>query len=308
VRLGASPLAPAGAFAACTLIWGSTWLAIKVGYAGMGALTSGALRFGLAALMLAVLMLALRLPLPGRAALRLAVLQAVLLFLLNYGLVYWGEQFLDSGLTAVLFAVLPLCAAGVAHVLTPGERLTARKLGGVALGMAGLAVVFGESLVFDPARLPAMLAIVAAALFAAVANVLTHRDAHGLHPASYTMPAMALGAVLLEAAALGLGEPVALPRGTLAWASVLYLSAVGSVVAFLAYFWLLQRQGPSRATLLILLTPLVALFLGAALLGEQPGASAFAGTALVLAGVWATVRAPPAAGPAAPEPEAAAAR
>lgn len=288
----ARDLAPATAFAACTLIWGSTWLAIKVGYAGMGALTSGALRFGLAALLLAAFMAAMRMPMPGRAALRLAATQAVLLFLLDYGLIYWGEQFIDSGLTAVLFAVFPLLTALVSHAAGPGDRLTLRKLGGVLLGLLGLGVVFAESLVFDPSRLPAMLAVVGAALAAAFGNVIAHREGHDLHPASFTMPAMAMGALLLEGVALALGEPLALPRGALAWGSLLYLSAVGSVVAFLAYYWLLQQWGPSKASLLILLTPLVALFLGAALLGEQGGPSAWLGTALVLAGVWVTVRAP----------------
>lgn len=283
---------PAMAFVLCSLIWGSTWLAIKVGYTGIGALTGAALRFGLAAVLLAVAIAAFRWPWPGRGVWRLAVLQGGLLYLIDYGLIYWGEQYVDSGLTAVLFATFPLQTAVVAHVAREGDPLTARKLGGILLGFGGLGVVFAESLVFDPSRLPAMLAIVGAALAAAVSNVFTHRWAHDQHPAGYTMAGMALGALLLEGAALALGEAPALPRGAAAWVSVLYLSAMGSVVAFVAYFWLLQKWGPSRTAMLVMLTPLVALFLGALVLGEEPGSSAFIGTALVLAGVWVTLRGP----------------
>lgn len=293
--LAASSHGPAIAFTLCAVIWGSTWLAIKVGYEGLGAFTAAALRFGLAAVLLAVVMLALRLPLPReRKVWRAVVVMAVLLFLGDYGLIYWGEQGLDSGLTAVLFATFPLLTAGVGHLFF-GERLTTRKLGGILLGMLGLAVVFADSLVFDPSRLPWMLAVVGAAMAAAISNQVVHRDTHGVHPASYTMPGMALGAVLLEGAALAVGEPAALPTTGLAWLSVLYLAAFGSVVAFLAYFWLQQAWGATRAAVNILVTPIIALVLGTVLLAEDPGPSAVLGTALVLAGIAVTLRAPRAA-------------
>lgn len=292
-RLADAPWAPVAAFTACALIWGSTWLAIKVGYEGIGALTGAALRFGSAALLLALLMVALRAPFPrGRKVWVLAATMAFLLFLLDYGLIYWGEQFVDSGLTAVLFATFPLLTVLVGHAWPGGERLTTRKLAGVLLGLAGLGVVFAESLAFDPARLPAMLAIVGSALAAAISNQYTHRDGAGLHPATYTMPAMGLGALMLLGAGLALGETPALPSSSAAWLSVAYLSAIGSVLAFLAYFWLLGKWGPGKSSMLVLLTPLIALFLGALVLGERPGPSAALGTALVLAGVWVTVRAP----------------
>jgi len=201
----------------------------------------------------------------------------------------------------VLFATFPLFTAAFGHAFF-SEPLTPRKLGGILLGMLGLAVVFAESLVFDPARLPWMLAIVGAALSAALGNQLVHRDTHGQHPASYTMPGAALGALLLGAVGLATGEHIALPSTGLAWASVLYLAAVGSVVAFLAYFWLLQKWGASRASMNILVTPLIALGLGAVLLGERPGWSAVLGTAMVIAGLAVTLRAPRPAPPPAPEP------
>jgi drug/metabolite transporter (DMT)-like permease len=293
-------LAP-GAFLLCALIWGSTWLAIKVGYGGIEALTGAALRFALAGLAMAPLMLLLRVPFPREAKVwRLVAAQAVLIFLLDYGLIYWGEQFITSGLTAVLFASMPLLTALAAHALLPQERFTAAKGAGIGLGILGLGVVFADSLVFDPASLLPMAAIVGSAGCAAVAGVLTKRDGKGLHPATYTAPAMALGGVLLGGAALALGEDLALPTTAAAWGSVAYLVVFGSIVAFLAYFWLLQRWDTTKTSMLTLLTPLVALALGAAFLGEALTLPALAGTALVLLGVLVTLRAPGGAEPATP--------
>src|SRR2546428_137394 len=126
-------------------------------------------------------MLALRLPLPRtRAQWRLGATVGVPLFTLDYGLIYSGAQHITSSLTAALFAALPLLTGLVAHVALPDERFTARKAAGIAMGVVGVAVVFGDSLRFDVARLPAMAAIVASAFCAALSNVATRREGRKL--------------------------------------------------------------------------------------------------------------------------------
>src|SRR6185503_11973053 len=116
------------------VIWGSTWLVIKVGYGGLGPFTVAALRFLLAGVVLAIV-----LPLVGarwprrRTEWMLVLFVGVVLFGADYGLIYWGEQFLDSGLTAILFATLPLMTVAFAHLYIPGDRITARKLAGTLL-------------------------------------------------------------------------------------------------------------------------------------------------------------------------------
>jgi drug/metabolite transporter (DMT)-like permease len=156
-----------------------------------------------------------------------------------------------------------------------------------------------------------MAAVVGAALCAGISSVQTRKHAKGLHPATFTAPAMLLGALLLEGWALARGEAVALPSSAVAWASVLYLAVFGSVIGFLLYFWLLPQWGPTRSSLLTLFTPIVALALGAAFLGEALAWTSVAGTALVLAGVAVAGRgpaatkaavAPPPALPAVPDP------
>ena len=135
------------------LIWGSTWLVIKVGYGGLGPFNVAALRFLLAGAVLAPLMplLGARWP-SNRTEWALVVWVGLILFAADYGLIYWGEQFLDSGLTSILFALLPLVTIGFAHLYVPGDRITARKLAGTILAFLGIVALFGERVQFDPGR------------------------------------------------------------------------------------------------------------------------------------------------------------
>lgn len=282
---------PAVAFALCALIWGSTWLAIKVGYGGIGALTGAALRFAIAAVVLFALIPVFGAPLPRtRRDWGLAAWIGLLLFGLDYGLIYWGEQFIDSGLTAVLFATNTLLTAFVAHAALRAERLTATMAAGILLGLVGLVLVFAGRIRIDAGAAVPMLAIVGAAFAAAVSNVGTRKWAAGAHPATYTGAAMLVGAIALAAAALALGEPFTLPTTATAWVAVLYLAIAGSVVSFLLFFDLLQKWGASRSSLITFVVPVVALALGSIVLRERPTLPEVGGAALVLAGVWLSSR------------------
>lgn len=280
------------AFIACVLIWGSTWLAIKVGYEGVGALTGAALRFGLAAVMLAGIALATRrsLRLRGRD-LRLALFVAASTFVLDYGLIYWAEQALTSGLTAVLFATLPF-STGLFAWLLLREAPTARKLGGAALGLLGLAVLFGDSLRLDAALLVPMLAVLAATVLASASGVAMKKWGRDVDNVALFAVAMGAGSAGLFAWAFAAGERIALPSTAIAWASVAYLAVFGSVVGFLLYYWLLRTHDVVKLSLVAILIPLVALALGAATLGETLGLAQLAGVALVLVGVAITLTAP----------------
>ena len=114
----------------------------------------------------------------------MVVFVGIVLFGADYGLIYWGEQFLDSGLTAILFATLPLMTVAFAHVYIPGDRLTLRKLAGTLLAFMGVVALFGENLQLDVSKLGPMASIIAAAFFAAAAGVVTKRHGATLHAAS----------------------------------------------------------------------------------------------------------------------------
>jgi drug/metabolite transporter (DMT)-like permease len=268
------------------LIWGSTWLVIKVGYGGLGPFTVAALRFLLAGVSLAVVLPIIGARWPrGRTEWMVVVLVGVVLFAADYGLIYWGEQFLDSGLTAILFATLPLLTVACAHVYIPGERLTTRKLAGTLLAFIGVVALFGEGLRLDFSKLGPMAAIIGGAVCAAVAGVAAKRHGSTLHAASLNAPAMLVGGVVLGATALAMGERPQLPHDAQTWAAIAYLAIVGSVVSFLVYFSLLKTWSVTSLSFISVFTPAIALGLGFVFLDERTSLWTGIGAVLILAGV-----------------------
>jgi drug/metabolite transporter (DMT)-like permease len=273
-------------YVALCLIWGSTWLVIKVGYGGLGPFNVAALRFLLAGAVLApiVPLLGARWP-RGRSEWSLVVWVGLVLFAADYGLIYWAEQYLDSGLTAILFATLPLVTVGFAHLYVPGDRLTARKLAGTLLAFVGVVALFGSNLRVDASKAGPMLAVVASAVCAAAAGVASKRHGTEMHAAALNAPAMIVGAAALGIASFLAGDGFRLPQNAATWAAIGYLAIAGSVVTFLAYFSLLKQWSVTSLSFISVFTPLIALLLGFLLLDERPTLMTATGTAMILTGV-----------------------
>ena len=268
------------------LIWGSTWLVIKVGYGGLGPLTVAAIRFLLAGALLSAAMPIAGVPWPrGRAEWLLVAFVGVVLFAADYGLIYWSEQFIDSGLTAILFAMLPLATIAFAHVYIPGDRITPRKLAGTMLAFLGVAALFGDRLRIDTAQAVPMLAVIASTVCAAVAGVAAKRHGASLHPAALNGPSMLVGATVLVIVALASGEHPHLPQDWRTWMAIAYLAVVGSVISFLGYFSLLKKWSVTSLSFISVFTPAIALALGFVFLGERPTTWTALGAVLILAGV-----------------------
>ena len=268
------------------LIWGSTWLVIKVGYGGLGPFNVAAVRFLLAGAVLTPIVPLLRARWPSsRADWLLVTWVGLVLFAADYGLIYWGEQFLDSGLTSILFALLPLVTIAFAHIYVPGDRITGRKLAGSVLAFAGIVALFGDRVRLDPAGLWPMLAIVIATICAAAAGVATKRHGAALHPAALNAPAMLIGALALAVVSLAVGDGLQIPRDASTWAAITYLAIAGSVVTFLGYFTLLKTWSVTSLSFISVFTPAVALVLGFVFLDERPTYTNGVGAGLILGGV-----------------------
>ena len=274
------------AYVVLCVIWGSTWLVIKVGYGGLGPFNVASLRFFIAGALLApvVPLVGARWP-RGRIEWALVAWIGLVLFAADYGLIYWAEQYLESGLTAILFATLPIITIAFAHFYVPGDQITGRKLAGTLLAFAGVAALFGDHLRLDAARSVPMLAVIASAVCAAAAGVASKRHGIALHPAALNAPAMVLGAAALLTASLLAGDGFALPRDAPTWGAVAYLAVAGSVVTFLIYFSLLKTWSVTSLSFISVFTPAIALFLGFLFLEERPTLWTLVGTVLILAGV-----------------------
>jgi drug/metabolite transporter (DMT)-like permease len=280
------------AFTGLCVIWGSTWLAIKVGLRDLPPISFAGIRFALAALILYGIVVArgLRLPWAGRDW-RLLLWTGFLSITVNYALVFWAELHISSGLAAVLNATIPLFGLPLAHRALAAESLTAPKVWGVALGVLGVAIVFGSELGGNsPWAAWAGAGVLVASLAGAQAGVLVKARGTHLDPAVLAGVQMAAGSSLLLAVGAVLeGNPFRFHWTPTALLSLAYLTLVGSVLAFLAYYWLIRHTHVTRVLLIPLITPLVAVGLGVLVLGERVGWGAAVGGVAILAGVGLAV-------------------
>jgi drug/metabolite transporter (DMT)-like permease len=268
------------------LIWGSTWMVIKVGYGGLGPFNVAGLRFLVAGAVMAAVAQATRVRWPrGRDEWTAVVIVGLMMFAGDYGLIYWAEQYIESGLTAVLFATLPLMTLFIARAYLPGERITPGKLASSVLALAGTVALFADRLQLDATATRPMLAVLGATLCAAVASVVSKRDAHHIPSASLNATSMLIGAAVLLVVAVAHGERVHVPTDAGTWAAVIYLALAGSVLAFLVYFSLLKTWSVMSLSFISVFTPVIALLLGFVFLDEPLTAWKVGGAALILVAV-----------------------
>jgi drug/metabolite transporter (DMT)-like permease len=266
-------------------------MVIKVGYGGLGPYNVAALRFFIAGAVMTFVAWMMRARWPrGRREWAAVVVVGLLMFGADYGLVYYSEQYIESGLTAVVFSTLPLVTLFAARAYLPGERITARKLASSVLALVGTTALFADRLSLDSGAVLPMLAVIGGVVSAAIASVVSKRDAHDIPSASLNAPSMLIGAVALLLASLANGDGFRLPDDAGTWAAVVYLALVGSVVAFLLYFSLLKTWSVMSLSFISVFTPVIALLLGLVVLDERPTGWALTGTVLILASVVLATR------------------
>lgn len=269
-------------------IWGSTWLFIKLGLEDLPPLTFAGTRFLLAALILSLMILARGVRWPrSRHDWTIIATVGVLQFSLNYGLVFWGEQHISSGLAAVLQSTFPAFGLVIAHLYLPGEQMTKVKVIGVLLGVLGVAVIFSDQLsIAGTMALLGSVALVLSALFGSYGNVLVKAYGQKIDPQVLAAGQMLCGfPPLLVLGLLTEGNPFRFRWTVTAALSLAYLVIVGSVIAFALYYWLLRNMDVTKTMLIALVTPAVAVVLGMIVLGEKLNWRLFAGGACIISGL-----------------------
>lgn len=270
------------------LIWGSTWLFIKLGLEDLPPFTFAGIRFVIASAILFAIIKIRRIKLPrtGRDWTLLAI-TGVLSFTINYGAVFWGEERISSGLAAVLQATIPVFGLVIAHFYLPAERMTPLKILGVIMGIAGVAVIFSDQLTVAGGRaLAGSAAVVIGAAAAAYANVLVKSRGGNMDPAVLAGGQMIFGLVPLLAAGFFLERGAFHFRWTtLAIVCLIYLAIVGSVVAFLLYYWLVQHMDVTNTMLIALVTPVIAVIVGMIFLNEELNWRLLVGGLMIMSGI-----------------------
>ena len=278
------------AFAAIYLIWGSTFLAIRIGVREVPPFLFAAMRFLAAGILLYGWLIVRGEVSPNRRQWMSATLLGLLIFVLDYGLLFWAEQRVASGVAAIMLATIPLFMALSEIVLLRTQRLTARLGMALLVGLGGVTVLVipAANLGSAPIDRAGAVALIVAALGWSISSALTLKLPL---PASRMMSSgaqMLAGGILLTLTAAALGEfrgfdPGTVSRGT--WLALLYLIFAGSIVAFTAYVWLIHHQSPTKVGTYAYVNPVVAVLLGYFLGGEALGVRTILATLLVLASV-----------------------
>ena len=269
-------------------IWGSTWLFIKIGLADLPPFTFAGIRFLLASIILILLVAARRARWPRTGGeWWLIAISGALQFTLNYGLVFWGEQYISSGLAAVLQSTFPLFGLVIAHLYLPHERMTTAKVLGVLLGIVGVAIIFSDQLsIAGSMALTGSVALVLSAVFGSYSNVLVKARGTQIDPQVLAAGQMVCGLVPLLVIGLATeGNPLMFHWTTKAVLSLMYLVVVGSVIAFALYYWLVRHMDVTTTMLIALVTPVVAVVLGMIVLHEKLNWRLLAGGACIIAGL-----------------------
>ncbi len=278
------------AFAIIYLVWGSTFLAIRVGVREVPPFLLAGMRFLIAGFVLYLWMRGRGTPSPSLREWGGAIFLAILIFVFDYGLLFWAEKRVPSGIAAVMMATIPVFMTLSEILIMRTQRLTGRLLTALLLGIAGVAVLVSHSAGFGDAAIDTTgaVALLAASISWSVASALTRRLAL---PASKAMSSgiqMLAGGLLLTATAGLLGEFHGFRFQAVsarAWIALAYLIVAGSIAGFTAYVWLIHHESPTKVGTYAYVNPVVAVVVGYFFGGEALGSRTILGTALVLVSV-----------------------
>jgi drug/metabolite transporter (DMT)-like permease len=278
------------AFAIIYFVWGSTFLAIRVGVREVPPFLLAAMRFLVAGLVLYGWMIARGERSPSGPQWMSAFLLALLIFVLDYGLLFWAEQHVPSGIAAVMMATIPVFMALSEIIFLRTQRLTLRLALALLIGIGGVAVLMSHSLNLGgaPVDRAGAVALIVASMSWSVSSALTRKLPLPLSKVMSSGTQMLAGGILLTLTAAALGEfnnfrPWTVSRG--AWLSLAYLIVAGSIVAFTAYVWLIHYESPTKVGTYAYVNPVVAVLVGYFLGGEMLGLRTILGTLFVLISV-----------------------
>lgn len=274
---------------ALVALWGSNFMFVKLGVATVPPATLVASRLVIGAIILVAVIRAMGYIFPpiGRAWLPYVVL-AVVGNCMPFWFITWGQKSIDSALAGILMAIMPLTTLLLAHFFVAGERMTRNRVAGFLLGFGGIVVLMGPAALAglggSPIEILAQISVLSGALCYAANGVIIRVTLKGdVMVASAAI--VAIAAVISVPVALAVDQPWRLDPG---WASVFIVTWIGigpTAIATLVHLKLIGSAGPTFMSLVNYCIPVVALFVGVALLAEEPGANAYTGLLLILGGI-----------------------
>ncbi len=270
-----------------TLLWGSTWLVIRIGLDSLTPMFAVGIRFFIASLFVLLIMKISKIELQiDSVAIKLYIFLGFFSFIIPFSLVYWGEQYVPSGLTSVIFAVFPFFVILFSWLMLSDGKIGIYKLIGSIIGFGGISVVFWNDISSDFSGYSlGMMAILLSAFIQGLSAVVVKKYGSHINPLSTIFVPLLLAGIVLIPTGLIFENYESMVLDSKAVFSVLYLSIFGTVVAFATYFWLLKKISVVILSLSTFLTPIIALLLGVIVLHEKFTTYHFVGSSLVLIGI-----------------------
>jgi drug/metabolite transporter (DMT)-like permease len=270
-----------------SLIWSSTWLAIKIGLETLPPFRSAGIRFFIAFLALSIYAIKIKLKIPRGLKTHLFFLFFSLInFSAGYGLVYWGEQYINSGLTSVLFSVMPFYVAVLSIKLLPSEKISIKKIMGITVGFLGVVLIFNDQIYLTGTMaIYGMVAILISPVFSALGTIVGKKARSKYHAVTLnTFPLLYTSIVLLIVSFI-LERNLSVEFTFPAIASVVYLGVFGTAIAFALYFSLLKNVSAVLMSLITFVTPPLALFWGWLFLDEAITWQLVVGMIIIFSGI-----------------------
>ncbi|HZW37725.1 MAG TPA: EamA family transporter [Ignavibacteriaceae bacterium] len=246
------------------LIWGTTWFAIRISLNDLTPFLSAGIRFIVASVIIYIIMLIKGYKLQlDKIAVRLYLVMGFFSFMIPFGLVYWGEQFVPSGLAAVLFGVYPFFIALFSYIFLKSDKIGLFKILGMLLGFGGIVIIFSDQFQGDLSiYFWGMLAIVLSGFMQAVVAVGVKKYGHHINPLTINFIPMAITGIFMTPIALLIEDTSHLNFSQEAILSILFLALFGSVISFSSYYWLLKRINIVVLSIVAFITPIIALIVG----------------------------------------------
>ena len=277
-------------FIVLCIIWSSTWLFIKLGLETMPPFFSVGIRFFIAFLILFLYSLKLKLKFPKELKSHIFLFYfGFILFTAAYGLVYWGEQYINSGLTSVLFSVMPFYTVVFSIKMLPEEHITFKKIVGIVLGFVGILIIFGDQIdlgLEHPLAAYGMIAVLLSPLFSALGSIMGKKVSNKYQPVTLNTLPLLYASISFLIISYFTESQEHLHLTGMAWFSLFYLGIVGTAIAFVVYFWMLRHTSMLLMSSITFITPPMALIWGWVVLGEQITLKLVLGMIIVFTGLW----------------------
>jgi drug/metabolite transporter (DMT)-like permease len=275
------------AFVVVCTVWGSTWMAIKIGLETIPPFFGAGIRFVIAAVLLFLIIRVRGIHLPfDRNAWRVYVALGIPGYAIPFALVYWGQQYIPSALSSILFAAFPFWVAIFSHVFLADAKLDFYKIGGIVVGFAGLLIIFARDVHWTGTDgLWGMCAVLLSTALGGFSLVVVKKYGMSISPFSLNFVAMGMTAIILLGLSFPIEQTADVAWNTSAVVSVLYLAVISSVLTFVIYFWLLKKVEAVYLSLTTFVSPIIAILLGAMFMGEKLAPTVYVGAGLVLSGI-----------------------